>query len=299
VPQRRDQHAARQPQLDARARAKARLAAVRRRPGEDPAAPPRRHFGLRFARRPARAARPRGALPGARDLDADPRGPPGPAGAAAGGARFLRLPLVPRRAVGRPGGGGVQRRSRDRRHARPQWAAPRALDRDEGRLGGARLGDRCARRARRTGRGQGAPASRQAVPRRSRARSGGARRGDQARARPSPAVRPVAARAGGAHRGSAREEPARPARGAAARQAARVRLDGGGPERPARPDGSGRRGAHRLNGQRRRPGRAVRSAPAALLLLQAALRPGHEPGHRPTPRVDRHESGRPTTATSS
>ena len=56
-PQRRDQHAARQRQLDARARVPARLGAVRRRPAEGaPDRPPRR-LGLGDLRQRARAAR--------------------------------------------------------------------------------------------------------------------------------------------------------------------------------------------------------------------------------------------------
>ena len=76
-PQRRDQHAARQPQLDARPRAAARLAAVRRRHREDPPAAARRHLRLGLARRPDGAARAGRPLARARDLDADPRGAPG------------------------------------------------------------------------------------------------------------------------------------------------------------------------------------------------------------------------------
>ena len=91
-------------------------------------------------------------------------------GAAAGGARLLRLPLLARRALGRPGGRGLQRRPRDRRDARPQRPAARALARDEGRLGGVRLRDRRARGAGRRDRLQGPAAARQALPRRPRAR---------------------------------------------------------------------------------------------------------------------------------
>ena len=39
-------------------------------------------------------------------------------------------------------------------------------------------------------------------------------------------------------------------------------------------------------------GRPLRAPAAALLLLQAALRPGHQPGHRPAARDDRDEPGR-------
>ena len=50
-------------------------------------------------------------------------------------------------------------------------------------------------------------------------------------------------------------------------------------------DGARRRRAHRLDGQRRRAGRPLGQAAAALLLLQAAVRAGHEPGRGPDPRV--------------
>ena len=55
-----------------------------------------------------------------------------------------------------PGGDRVHGRPRDRRDARPQRAAPRALARDRGRLGHPRVGDGRARRAaRRTSSGRG------------------------------------------------------------------------------------------------------------------------------------------------
>ena len=89
-----------------------------------------------------------------------------------------------------------------------------------------------------------------------------------------------------------------PAQGAASTLAqplrdlpARLRLLAGGPARPARADGASRRGADRLDGQRQRARRAVRPAPAAVLLLQAALRAGDQPADRPDPRVDRHVAG--------
>ena len=93
---------------------------------------------------------------------------------------------------------------------------------------------------------------------------------------------------------------------------ARVRLHAGGPARPARADRGQGRGADRLDGQRRRAGRAQRPRAAAVQLLQAALRAGHEPADRPDPRGDRDEHGhgrrlraqparrrRPSTRTSS
>ena len=109
-------------------------------------------------------------------------------------------------------------------------------------------------------------------------------------ARPPP-LRGVAARPRGAHRGPSRTQPARAARGAAAGAPAGLRLVGGGPADHPRADGARRRRAHRLDGQRPRPGRDVGRPAAALLLLQAALRAGHEPGDRPDPRVRGDEPG--------
>ena len=48
-------------------------------------------------------------------------------------------------------------------------------------------------------------------------------------------------------------------------------------------------GADRLDGQRPLAGGALRPGAAAVLLLQAALRPGHQPADRPDPRGDRDE----------
>ncbi len=71
--------------------------------------------------------------------------------------------------------------------------------------------------------------------------------------------------------------------------AVRVRLHAGGPQGAAGADRGARRGADRLDGQRPLAGRAQRQPPAALLLLQAAVRAGHEPADRPDPRGDRDE----------
>ena len=65
---------------------------------------------------------------------------------------------------------------------------------------------------------------------------------------------------------------------------ARLRLHPRGPAPPPRAHGEAGRGARRLDGHRHRAGRAVRPAAAALRLLQAALRPGHQPAARRHPR---------------
>ena len=84
----------------------------------------------------------------ARDDDDGPGGLRGPRRPARVPQGLLRVPLLPHGAVGRPGGGRVHRRPRDRRDARPQRPAPRALAGDQGRLGRPRLGDRRDGRAR-------------------------------------------------------------------------------------------------------------------------------------------------------
>jgi glutamate synthase (NADPH/NADH) large chain len=60
---------------------------------------------------------------------------------------------------------------------------------------------------------------------------------------------------------------------------------------PAGTHGAGRRGGHRLDGQRQPAGRAERPQQAALQLLQAAVRAGDEPADRPDPRSHRDVAG--------
>ena len=55
-------------------------------------------------------------------------------------------------------------------------------------------------------------------------------------------------------------------------------------------------GADGLDGQRPRAGRPVGQGAAAVQLLQAALRAGHQPADRPDPRVDRDEPRAPASA---
>ena len=102
--QRRDQHAARQRQLDARARVAARVGALRRRPAEGAAGHPARRLRHRDVRQRARAARARRPLAAARADDDDPRGVRGPRRRSRRAARLLRVPPVPDGGVGRAGG---------------------------------------------------------------------------------------------------------------------------------------------------------------------------------------------------
>ncbi len=77
----------------------------------------------------------------------------------------------------------------------------------------------------------------------------------------------------------------------AARPPAGLRLHAGGSQVPAQPDGAGRRGRHRLDGQRLAAGGAVGQEQAALQLFQAAVRAGHESADRPDPRKHRDVAG--------
>ena len=116
------------------------------------------------------------------------------------------------------------------------------------------------------------------------------RRHGEGRDRRAPAVRPLVRRAHRPPRRHPRCRPRRAARRPAAHPPAPIRLHAGGPAHPARRHGRDEgRGAHGLDGERLRPGRAVRSRAAPLLLLQAALRAGHQPADRPDPREDRDE----------
>ena len=81
-----------------------------------------------------------------------------------------------------------------------------------------------------------------------------------------------------------------------AHPAARLRLHPRGPAPAAGPHGQAGRGAGRLDGHRHRAGGPLRPAAAALRLLQAALRPGHQPaaGRHPGGAGDLHgEHDRP------
>ena len=193
--QRRDQHRARQPQLDARPRgAAARPARAARRPV---AAVPGLHAGRlrqRQLRRGARAAAHGRPVAAARGADDGPGGVGERARHGPGQARLLPVPRLPDGAVGRPGLRDLHRRHADRRGARPQRPAPGALVADRRRPRRAGQRGRRARHPRRPGRAQGPAAAREDVPRRHRA--GPHRRGrrDQGRARRRAPVRRLAAR---------------------------------------------------------------------------------------------------------
>ncbi len=182
VPQRRDQHAGRQPQLDAGPRGAPRDVADRRGPVADL---PDLHAGgerLGQLRRGARVAAPRRALAASRRADDDPRGVGEPRHHGPGAARLLPLPRLVDGAVGRPGRGLLHRRHGRGRRARPQRASPGSVLGHRRRAGRAGQRGGGARHRARACRPQGPPAAGPHVPGRHGARAGWSR---TRRSRPS------------------------------------------------------------------------------------------------------------------
>ena len=182
--------------------------------------------------------------------------------------------------MGRPGGDRRHRRPPAGREPRPQRPAPRALARHPRRLGRALIGGRQLRRGARDRDPQGRPAGRPPVrgrpregarPRRPRGRDGGG--APQAVPRLARDPHPASRRPAGL-------QARRAGPGVAAHAPARLRLHPGGPAPADRAAHPRRRRAQRLDGQRPLAGGALRALPLPLLLLQAALRAGHEPGDR-------------------
>ena len=180
-PQRGDQHAGRQPQLDAG-------------PGGAPRHPPHRwrprphlpgvHAGgerLGQLRRGARAVAPGRALPAPRRAHDDPRGVGEPHHHGPRPAGVLPLPRLAHGALGRPGRGVLHRRHRGGRRAGPQRAAPGAVLGHRRRPGGAGQRGGGARHRPRAHRAQGEAAARPHVPRRHGQGPTGRRRRDQGR----------------------------------------------------------------------------------------------------------------------
>ena len=182
-PQRRDQHGARQRQLDERAPPHDGIRPARPRPRQDVAAHPARPVGHRLPRQRARAAGRRRLSARARHDDADPRGLGRQSADGCQAQGLLRISRRPDGAVGRPGRDRLHRRPPDRRHARPQRPAPGALHRHRRRSRGHGLGSRRAADPRGEDRAQVAPAARQDAADRPRAGPHHRGRGDQAHAR--------------------------------------------------------------------------------------------------------------------
>ena len=290
--QRRDQHAARQHQLDEGARRPAQVERVRRRPAEGAAGDRARRQRHRDLRQRARVPGDGGTLAAARGADDDPGAVVRQPGDGSGGARVLRIPLVADGTVGRSGVDHLHRRPADRRRARSQRPAPVALLHHQGRPRDHGVGSRRPRHPRREHRRQGSPAPGQDAADRYRRGPHHQRRRDQADAGRRASVRRVAAPAPRRHR-----EPADRARRASgspdrAPPPAGVRLHAGRPARAADADGAERRRADRLDGHRHRARGAVEQAAAALRLLQAALRAGHQSAARCDSRRAGHVDGR-------
>ncbi len=303
-PQRRDQHGAGQPELDAGARGDA---------GEPAAPRPRagvpdlhaRRLGHRPLRRGARAAPPRRASDPPRRVDDDPGGVGERRRDGRRPAGVLPLPLLADGAVGRPGQRRVHGRHRHRRRARPQRAAAEPL------LGHRRRhrrdGVRGRRRRRRPGEGdhQGPAAAGADVPHRHRRGAHRRRRGDQDHPRRRASVRRVA----GARARRVRRSPAARARGVQPRQRAAppaaLRLHARRAQGDPRPDGAQWRRTDRVDGHGHPDRRALGAPAAAVRLLRPALRPGDEPAPRRHPRggrdvggVHRRSRGQPARARS-
>ncbi len=202
LPQRRDQHGAGQPQLDAGPRGAAVDVADRGRPV---ARLPDLHAGrerLGQLRRGARAPASRRALAAARRAHDDPRGVGEPLAHGPRAARLLPLPRVAHGAVGRPGRHLVHRRHRGGRGARPQRPAPVALLGHRRRPGRARQRGGRARHRARARRAQGPPAAGPHVPRRHVEGPPRRGRGDQGRAGVGAPLRAVAVDRPGPPRGA-------------------------------------------------------------------------------------------------
>ena len=206
--QRRDQHPARQHQLDAGPRGPLRLRPVRagRRRRSSCRSSARGCQRHRLPRQRGRAAGQVGLQPAPRDDDADPRGVGKPRDDVPGQEGLLRLPHLPDGALGRPGVDRLHRRQEHRRGARPQRPAAQPLRRHQGRPGHHGLRGRRARHPARGRRPEGPARAGQDVPGRPGAGPDRRRRGAEAPDRLGQALRQVAPRVHG---------PAgRPARGA-------------------------------------------------------------------------------------
>ena len=193
--QRRDQHAARQHELDARAPGRGQKRPVRRRDRQGVPGGRARLLRLRDLRQRARVPAHDRAHAAALDHDDDPRGLAERSADDAREAGVLRVPLLPARALGRPGVDRVHRRPLHRRRARSQRPAPEPLLRHHRRpgdhgVGGGRAADRARARA-----AEGEAPARPHVPGRLRAGPHRRRRRAQGRVLRQAAVRPVAGRA--------------------------------------------------------------------------------------------------------
>ena len=213
---------------------------------------------------------------------------------------FYEYHASPDGAVGRPGLDRLHRRHPHRRRPRPQRPAALALLRHQGRPGRHGLRGRRARHPAGARAAQGPPAAGPHVPGRHRGRPHHRRRGDQAPHRHREALRRSGCATTWSRWRSCRRRRRRPSpttRRCCKRQQAfgYTRED---LEHAHAAHGQGRQRGRRLHGQRHAAGRALGAAAAALQLLQAALRPGHQPAGRRHPRRDHHGRRTPPSAPS-
>ena len=292
-PQRRDQHAARQHQLDVRPRRRGRRAGLF---GDElrEAVPGGRArlFGFRHVRQRAGVPADDRAHAARGDHDDDPGSLAEARDHAVQQAGLLRVPLGADGAVGRPGVDRLHRRPLHRRGAGPQRPAAQPL------LHHARRPGDHGQRSRRAAGGpaerqvQGPPAAGQDVPGGFRTGADDPRRGTQERVRQPPAVRRMAAQGPHSAAGPAARERAAGLRpGHAAGTDAGLRLHDRNHAVHAAAAGAAAARSGRLDGQRFRPGLSERQAADAVRLLQAAVRPGDQPADRLDPRRDRDVAG--------
>ena len=142
-----------------------------------------------------------------------------------------------------------------------------------------------------THRPQGAAPARPDVPGRRRRAPDHRGRRDQGRARRRAPVRRVAARRPDPSRRPARARARRPHPRVGHPAPAGLRLHRGGAARPALADGEQRCRADRLDGDRHPDRGAERQAAAAVRLLRADVRAGHQPASRRHPRGAGHLAG--------
>ena len=208
-------------------------------------------------------------------------------------AGLLRVPLLADGALGRPGVDRVHRRDGHRRRCSTGTASgPRATTSPRTAWSSWPPRSACSTSRRRTCSSRSAciPAGSSWSTRR-RAGSSTTRRSRASWRRRAP-LRRVAP---GEHRSTWPICPAQALPDAGSRHGApaadRVRLHARGPPDPPGAHGEERRGAARLDGHRHRARGALEPPAAALRLLQAAVRPGHEPSAGPDPRGARDVDG--------
>ena len=285
--QRRDQYAARQPQLDEEPRDAHGGAGVRRVQRARQADRPDGQLRQRRAGCRGRGPGARRALAAARQDAADPAGVGAQDGHPAGAQGPVQLLQLRDGAVGRAGRGGRLRRPLGGRGHGSQRPAAHALHAHRRRSAGGRLRDRhgaaAARQHRRAGPGRtrrddrGRPAGGRVLP----------RSGAQGSARRREALRPV----GAEHHASRRSgrPPACRAGADGARRAApapeSVRHLARGARAAARADGARRQGGGGLDGRRHAHGGAVVPLPRAASLLPPAVQPGDQSADRSVARI--------------